>query len=418
MRILFVTHAEKTHFFSMVPLAWALRTAGHEVRVATQPDMAEGVSEAGLTAVPLGCDHRWKQVMEANQDEEWPARVAEAVTHSADLGHDELLRFFDETTERYFRIVNNDEFLDALVEYSRWWQPELIVWEQFTWAGAVAAQVTGAAHARMLWGADVVTRSRDDFLARLAERPENERVDPLRDWLTEALARHGAAFDETVVNGHWTIDTNPPSHRIDNGLTVVGVRYVPYNGRAVLPEWLAAEPAKPRVAVTAGISVRSYFGFDIFGISALQAFAGLDIELIATLLPGPGESVDDAPENTTVVDFVPMHGLLPTCSAVIHIGGAGVQSTAAYYGVPQMILPGLWDTKVRGALLDQSGAGISVPAEQFTPEQVRENLVRLLEDPAFREGAAALRKDVLAAPSPNEVVPVLEDLTARHRANG
>lgn len=418
MRILFTAHAEKTHFFGMVPLAWALRTAGHEVRVATQPDMAEAVTEAGLTAVPLGSDHRWKQFMETNQDVEWPARAAEALTYSADMGHDELLRFFDETTTRYFRTVNNDEFLDALVEYSRWWKPDLIVWEQFTWAGAVAAQVTGAAHARMLWGADVVARSRNDFLARLAERPEDQRVDPLRDWLTECLARHGAAYDETVANGQWTIDPTPPSHQIDNGLTVVSVRYVPYNGPAELAEWLTAEPAKPRVAVTAGISVRSYFGFDAFGVSALQAFAGLDIELIATLRPGPGESVDMAPENATVVDFVPMHALLPTCSAVIHIGGAGVQSTAAYYGVPQMILPGLWDTLVRGDHLEQSSAGLSVPADQITPERVRDCLVRLLEDPAFREGAAALRKDVLAAPSPNEVVPVLEELTARHKATG
>ncbi|MCQ1582571.1 activator-dependent family glycosyltransferase [Streptomyces parvus] len=418
MRILFVAHAEKTHFFSMVPLAWALRTAGHEVRTATQPDMAQAVTEAGLTAVPLGSDHRWKQVMEANQDEGWPARVAEAVTRSADLGHDELLRFFDETTSRYFRTINNDEFLDALVEYSRSWQPDLIVWEQFSWAGAVAARVTGAAHARMLWGADVVTRSRNDFLARLAERPEDQRVDPLQEWLTESLARHGATYDETVANGQWTIDPNPPSHRIDNGLPVVSVRYVPYNGPAELAPWLAAEPARPRVAVTAGISVRGYFGFDMFGISALQAFTGLDIDLIATLRPGPGESVDQAPENATVVDFVPMHALLPTCSAVIHIGGAGVQSTAAYYGVPQMILPGLWDTLVRGDLLEQSGAGLSLPVDQLTPERVRDSLVRLLEDPAFREGAAALRKDVLAAPSPNEIVPVLEDLTTRHRTAG
>nr|WP_159394742.1 nucleotide disphospho-sugar-binding domain-containing protein [Streptomyces sp. H-KF8] len=292
----------------MVPLAWALRTAGHEVRVATQPEMAEAVTRTGLTAVPLGSDHRWKQVMEASQDEGWASRVAEAVTHSADLGHDELFRFFDETTTRYFRTVNNDEFTDALVAHARRWQPDLIVWEQFTWAGAVAARATGAAHARMLWGADVVTRSRNDFLDRLAERPEDRRTDPLRDWLTESLARHGAAYDETVANGQWTIDVSPPGHRVDNGLPVVGVRYIPYNGQAELPEWLAAEPARPRVAVTAGISVRGYFGFDMFSIGALQAFAGLDIELIATLLPAPGESADMAPDNATVVDFVPMQG--------------------------------------------------------------------------------------------------------------
>ncbi|MER5555914.1 activator-dependent family glycosyltransferase [Streptomyces sp. NPDC002793] len=415
MRILFVSHAEKTHFFSMVPLAWALRTAGHEVRVATQPEMAEAVTRTGLTAVPLGADHRWKQVMEASQDEGWAARVVEAVTHSADLGHDELLRFFDETVTQYFRTVNNEEFTDALVAYTRRWQPDLIVWEQFTWAGAVAARATGAAHARMLWGADVVTRSRNDFLARIAERPEGERTDPLRNWLTETLARHGATYDETVAHGQWTIDPNPPSHRIDNGLPVVGVRYVPYNGQAELPEWLSTEPAKPRVAVTAGVSVRGYFGFDMFSIGALHAFADLDIELIATLLPAPGESAETAPSNATVMDFVPMQGLLPTCSAVIHIGGAGVQSTAAFYGVPQMILPGFWDTVVRADLIEQSGAGLCVLPGEVTPERVRESLVRLLEDPAFRKGAQALRDDVLSAPSPNEIVPVLEDLTARHQ---
>jgi glycosyltransferase (activator-dependent family) len=416
MRILFAAHAEKTHFFSMVPLAWALRTAGHEVRVATQPEMAETVTRTGLTAVPLGSDHRWKQVMEASQDEGWGGRVAEAVTHSANLGHDELLRFFDETTGRYFRTVNNDEFTDALVAYARRWQPDLVVWEQFTWAGAVAAQVTGAAHARMLWGADVVTRTRNDFLDRLAELPEDRRTDPLRDWLTESLARHGAAYDETVANGQWTIDVGPPSHRIDNGLPVVGVRYIPYNGQAELPEWLAAEPSRPRVAVTAGVSVRGYFGFDMFSVSALQAFAGLDIDLIATLLPAPGESVDMAPDNATVLDFVPMQGLLPTCSAVIHIGGAGIQSTAAYYGVPQLVLPGFWDTLVRADLLERSGAGISLPPGHITPDGVRDALVRLLEDPSYRTGAEALRKDLLSAPSPNDVVPVLEDLTARHKS--
>ena len=39
MRILFASIAEKTHFLGMVPLAWALQTAGHEVRVASQPEM-------------------------------------------------------------------------------------------------------------------------------------------------------------------------------------------------------------------------------------------------------------------------------------------------------------------------------------------------------------------------------------------
>ncbi|MBM7769822.1 glycosyltransferase (activator-dependent family) [Actinokineospora baliensis] len=409
MRILFVAHSEKTHYFSMVPLASALRTAGHEVRVATQPDMAPAVVESGLVAVPLGSDHKWKQVMQEKGDDSWAARVVDAVTN--DVDHDALFTFFDETTRDYFRTVNNEEFVADLVGYARFWQPDLVIWEQFTWAGAVAAEAVGAAHARMLWGADVVTRSRLRFLDGV-----DHRGDPLADWLTELLTRHGGEFSERVVTGHWTIDPGPPGHRIDNGLDVLPVRYIPYNGPASLPSWLAETPTKPRVAVTAGVSVRGYFGFDMFSLGALHAFADMDIEVIATLLPMPGETADAAPANARVFDFVPMAGLLPTCAAVVHIGGAGIQSTAAVHGVPQLILPGFWDTVVRAGKVVESGAGLSILPHEVTLEHVRDSLARLLEDPAFREGAKRLQEDVLSAPSPNDVVADLERRVADVRA--
>ena len=53
MRVLIVTFPWKTHLFHLVPLAWSLRTAGHEVRVATEPDLLGAVTGAGLTADSL-----------------------------------------------------------------------------------------------------------------------------------------------------------------------------------------------------------------------------------------------------------------------------------------------------------------------------------------------------------------------------
>ncbi|MEE3921336.1 hypothetical protein V2I01_33205 [Micromonospora sp. BRA006-A] len=54
MRVLFTTFAAKVHMYSQVPLAWALHTAGHEVRIASQPDLADDITHTGLTAVPVG----------------------------------------------------------------------------------------------------------------------------------------------------------------------------------------------------------------------------------------------------------------------------------------------------------------------------------------------------------------------------
>jgi UDP:flavonoid glycosyltransferase YjiC (YdhE family) len=54
MRILLTTFAVRSHIYTQVPLAWALRAAGHDLRIATQPEGEPDVVSAGLTFVPVG----------------------------------------------------------------------------------------------------------------------------------------------------------------------------------------------------------------------------------------------------------------------------------------------------------------------------------------------------------------------------
>ncbi|GAA3035986.1 hypothetical protein GCM10020000_11910 [Streptomyces olivoverticillatus] len=42
MRVLIIPSPVTTHFMPMIPLAWALRAAGHELLVAGQPDVMGG----------------------------------------------------------------------------------------------------------------------------------------------------------------------------------------------------------------------------------------------------------------------------------------------------------------------------------------------------------------------------------------
>ena len=51
MRVLVTSWGWRSHFYPLVPLAWALRSAGHEVLVASQPSMTEDIVGAGLPAV-------------------------------------------------------------------------------------------------------------------------------------------------------------------------------------------------------------------------------------------------------------------------------------------------------------------------------------------------------------------------------
>ena len=72
MRVLFTVNPEKAHYFAMVPLAWALRTAGHEVRVASQPRFADEITQSGLTAVPVGRDtNLWELIPRHDDYRDW-----------------------------------------------------------------------------------------------------------------------------------------------------------------------------------------------------------------------------------------------------------------------------------------------------------------------------------------------------------
>lgn len=54
MRILVAVAPLTAHLYPSIPLAWALQSAGHEVRVASNTGLVEQITAAGLTAVGLG----------------------------------------------------------------------------------------------------------------------------------------------------------------------------------------------------------------------------------------------------------------------------------------------------------------------------------------------------------------------------
>src|SRR5439155_21515525 len=90
MRVLFTTFPLDAHLFSFVPLAWSLRAAGHEVRVASHPRLANSITAAGLTAVPCGVDYVTAEVAAAAVPVFVNAQAELFGTHTDDLDWDYL----------------------------------------------------------------------------------------------------------------------------------------------------------------------------------------------------------------------------------------------------------------------------------------------------------------------------------------
>lgn len=414
MRVLFVSLSEKSHLYCMTPLAWALRTAGHEVRVASTPLLTETITRAGLTAVPVGRDHDIYQDMTSYRDSQDEETANWSRTGPNEVGWEELRRRY-ELSVPYGFAVYNDSMIDDLVDFAQGWKPDLVVRDPLAYAGAIAARSCGAAHGRLLWCADVWGRARHTFLELARHAPAAERVDPLADWLSASAEPYGVDCDEELINGQFTIDSMPPSLRLPTGLDTLSMRYVPYNGTAVIWDWLREAPKRPRVCLTLGTSNTEGYGGDYVSVpELLRALSDLDVEVVAALAKAQHGAIGELPDNARVVDSIALHTLLPSCSAIIHHGGYGSYATALACGVPQLFLStSVSDHELRGTMLESSGAGIFAHHREAKPDQVRAHVQRLVGEAGFAATARRLRDEGAEMPSPHEIVPVLERLVAQ-----
>ncbi|GLY37988.1 glycosyl transferase [Amycolatopsis sp. NBRC 101858] len=413
MKVLFTTLAANAHLYNLVPMAWALRAAGHDVRIAAQPDLTDAIVHTGLPAVAAGPALDLAAL--SRQAQERPANKTVfgsefdiTETREERLTPDYVRGVFTTWCSIGLERLAHEAVLDDLVGFARAWQPDLVVWDALTYMGPIAARASGAAHVRMLFGLDHWARLRDRFFALGGAGGG----DPMAEWLSGKLDRYGCTFDEELVLGQRTLDPLPPWTRFPVGVDYLPVRQVPYNGPSVVPAWLSEPPARRRVCVTLGMSRRDLWGEDRFSVDDLfDAVAGLDVEVVATLTAKQVSAASAVPDNVRLFDFVPLDALLPTCAAVVHHGGAGTTGNAVAHGVPQLVIPGnMWDKAGLADLLAGQGAGLVLDHEQVTAAGLRAQLVRLLEEPSFAASAEKVRAEVEQVPTPARIVPELERL--------
>ncbi len=375
MRILFATSALASHHCAMVPFGWAALATGHEVRLATSPELTGTAARSGLPVVPVG-----------------PAIDFPAL-------HKELVRQVEQEGRRYdpkvlFCAVA-DRMAGSLVELARSWRPDVVVWDPATLAAPLAASAVGARSVRYLWGLDMLGRGRT-------------LIEKLPPEFAELYARHGIQLADEP--DWWTFDPSPPSvwpvttgHRKP-------VRYLPFSPNGEVPGWAYRTGDRPRVCLTfgSGITMKEFVADGGFGNSAvLRAVTDLDVEVVVAVSPADRDGLGPLPDGVRVVSSCPLSTLLPTCAAVVHHGGNGTLLTAALLGVPQLVLSYLPDLKFSAEAFAGSGSVGHLTRAEVTREAVRDNVSRALTDPAVAGAAQRLRAEMLAQPLPGELLASL-----------
>lgn len=416
MRFLFTTFASLPHLQLQVPIAWALRAAGHEVCIASQPDLMREITSSGLTGVPVG------------QPLDLAGYVREGGPlpgkHSvADIAEDnpELLTPAYTTTAlgTYGRFVSgylaDDGMLADLVSFGQVWKPDMIVWDALTYVGPVVAEILGVPHARTLFGPDYVAR----MLAR--HREHNLGVaDPMTSWILGRLERSGhrpAGWDDdTLALGHATIDPLPQVLRSTpfSG-EHLPVQQIPMSSNGVYPEMALEPPGRPRVCLTLGYSSRTY-GLPAPSVSAiLEGVADLDVEVLATL-DSSQLAGTVLPDNVVTSDYLPLDLVLPTCSAMISHFGINTLNTAIRHGLPQLYVGDgldMWGGSRVAESMVAVGVAKAIHHNEITPSLVRAKLSELLTEPGYSLAASNLQDEVYSTSTPHQLVADLERIARR-----
>jgi UDP:flavonoid glycosyltransferase YjiC (YdhE family) len=263
-----------------------------------------------------------------------------------------------------------------------------------------------------VWGSDDLPRMRRRFL----EVGGAADGDPVAEWLAPIADKHGVEFTEELLVGQLTIHQIPERMRAANdGVPSTGMSFVAYNGPASVPDWVLEPASRPRVCVTLGTTLERLGLERLPTADLLAAFAGLDVEVVVTLSAEQRDALPAIPDNVRVVDFVPLHALLPTCAAIVHHCGSGTYTTALAHGVPQLMLPqqGFSESLLAAQGLADLGVALYEPGSTATAGGLRDKLARLVGEPAFAEAARRVRDEMRADRSPHEVVVLLEELAGR-----
>jgi len=359
MRILFSACPMYGHVNTVLPLALAARRAGHDVAVATGPDLVPHVRRYGVDAWLVGPTHREAG---GGPDADWMAYFASSAAARA----------------------------EDLVPRAVSWSPDLVVSEETELAGPVAAAAAGARH--VVHGLGIMP--------------------PLRIWDAFAIMLRG-------LYGHWRIRTDVPAVRDVLYLEICPPALRPEGEERIWHRTLSVRPAmgEPMPGETLPAAVDALPYADTVHLTlgtvfhdnravlrtALDGLRDLSVNVVVT-----AGDLGPQPPHVLVAPYMPHALLLPRCRAVVSQGGAGVMFGALAHGLPQLVLPQGAEQFLNAEAGQRAGASVTLLPDEVTATAVTTAVGRLLDDPTFAGAAKAVRAEIEQMHTPDETLAVLE----------
>lgn len=384
VRFLFTCVALEGHYRPLLPLARALRTAGHEVAFATAASMESRVSADGFDLHPAGISEL-----------EFRTRLRPHLADAAKIEPDQ--RRVVAFTLRFARIQAPPK-AEQLAEIVRTWQPDALVHDSADLAAPLVGAAAGIPSFNHAFGSLVPLAALLSAGAALA---------PL--WAASGLEPdpYAGAFRGPYL------DICPPALAWEAPLSErIQVRPCTPSTPGP-PSWLPGL-GRPLVYITLG----TIFNEPDLYRPLLDGLAGLDgraAALVTIGRTGDAAMLEPLPERVRIEQYVSQDQVLPSADLVVSHGGSGTTLGALAHGLPMLLVPQGADQFENAVRCEQAGAAIVLPPGGRTAEAVRDALHRLLDEASFRSSADRVAREIAAMPAPDEAASDVVDWVLANR---
>ena len=378
MRVLFSTTPLDGHFRPLLPLARALRSAGHEVAFATEASWHAQVVAEGFDALPAGGPHSDALAhLERFADE----------LHAVPLDQRRPLVF-----THLFAESHATAKLPELLEVARAWRPDAVVYESGDLAAPAVAAALELPVAHHSFGVMIPLAVLERASVHMAPLWRSVGVEP---------DRHAGAFRGLYI------DLCPPSFAWEQPLgDTIQLRTEPAGAEGA-PDWLDGLE-QPLIYVTLGTA----FNRPELFRPLLDALDGSISALVTTGRNVDPLSLGSWSPNIHIERFVPQAQVLPRCAAVVAHAGSGSVLGALAHGLALVLVPQGADQFDNAARCATAGAAVVIRPEELTADAVRLALRRVLDEASFGEAARRVQAEIAAMPAADEVAARLEAYVA------
>jgi UDP:flavonoid glycosyltransferase YjiC (YdhE family) len=398
MRVLFSTTAETGHFGPLIPFAKACVAAGQTVAVAAPGRFAEAVTGAGFTHLPF--------------DEPPRELIREVFGRIAQPTFEEMNRVM--VVEVFGRLYAQAA-LPALTKIMTDWRPDIALRETYEFGSLVAAERAGISQLEVAIGMGQIGPA----LVGLLEKSLTH-LSTMADLAPERgaeLLLHGDSLTSVPAaldSGELMLGESEGEQAVSHRGRIWRLRTEAPAETRLPAAW--GNPAEPLVYVSYGSVTARQARFAPLYDATLRALADLPVRVLMTT----GRDLDPAdlepiPPNSHVEQWWPQEAVMGEATAVIGHGGFGTTMAALSAGVPQVVLPLFsFDQVVHAKRVAEVKAGLELPGGLGAVADLPAALSKILDEPAFTEGARVMAAEIAALPDVSECTPILEQLASQH----